>query len=81
MRGLPFKKGHKTNLGRKHTQATKRKLSEAHKGMGVGRRLSEEHKRKIALGHTGKARLVVFVGSVAVNFEPIILNLSPIAQS
>jgi len=51
MRGLPFKKGHKTNLGRKHTQATKRKLSEAHKGMGVGRRLSEEHKRKIALGH------------------------------
>jgi len=39
-----FKKGTQHWLGRKHTEATKRKLSEAHKG----KKLSEEHKKKLS---------------------------------
>lgn len=39
-----FVKGHKTNVGRKHTEATKNKISKAHKGQ----KLSEEHKKKLS---------------------------------
>jgi len=48
-----FKKGHKgynSWLGRHHTEETKRKISLAHKG----KKLSEEHKRKIVAKLIGR---------------------------
>jgi len=55
------------NLGIKHSEQTKRKMSKAHKGMKYseetrrkisealkGRKLSEEHKRKLSEAHKGK---------------------------
>lgn len=42
------KKGHRCYL-KHHTEETKRKLSEAHKG----KKLSEEHKRKLSEAHKG----------------------------
>lgn len=40
--------------GRKHTEKSKRKISESHKGIGKGVPKSEEHKRKIREANTGK---------------------------
>ena len=46
-----FKKGHKTWItGVGHSEATKKKLSEKHKG----KKLSEEHKKKISIANIGK---------------------------
>lgn len=44
------KKGNKFNLGKYHTEETKRKISKFRKG----KKLSEETKRKIGLSHKGK---------------------------
>jgi very-short-patch-repair endonuclease len=41
-----------TKIGYKHTEATKNKMSDNHKG----KKFSEEHKRKIGLGNKGKVR-------------------------
>jgi len=41
---------HPTHLGRKHTEESRRRMSEAHKGQ----KLSEEHKRRISEGRKGK---------------------------
>ena len=47
---MVFKKGHKTWVGKRHSEETKRKMSEAHKG----KEFSEEHRRK--LSEAGKGR-------------------------
>lgn len=43
--------------GKTHTEETKRRMSESHKGRGVGRKLSEESKKKIS--ETRKKRGIV----------------------
>lgn len=65
--GKKFKKGHIINIGRKCSEATKKKLSEAQKGKKhsketkrkisrnrKGEKFSEEHKRKISEALKGK---------------------------
>jgi hypothetical protein len=43
-------------LGSKHSLETRRKISEAHKGRNIGRKLTEEHKAKIAKSLIGNKR-------------------------
>lgn len=47
---MVFQKGHKTNVGRKLSDATKAKISDAHKGM----KFSEEHKTNLKKNHKGR---------------------------
>lgn len=47
---MVFKKDHKINIGRKHTEETKKKMSKSHKGI----LFSKEHIKKLSLSHKGK---------------------------
>lgn len=55
-----YKKGHKGYWsGKKRSEATKKKISEASKGKigyWTGKKFSEEHRRKIGLAHKGMKR-------------------------
>jgi hypothetical protein len=61
---MKFQKGHKINLGRKHTEETKKKLSISHKGKPqnwvhngmLGKKHSEEWKKKMSEMMKGKKR-------------------------
>lgn len=46
----------KRNTGKKHTEETKRKMSESHKGNNawLGKKLSEEHRKKISISRKGQ---------------------------
>jgi len=44
-----FKVGHSVNLGKSHSEETKRKIGRAHRG----KKLSEEHINKLRKSHTG----------------------------
>ncbi len=48
---MVFKKGHKINVGRKHSKEYGKKVSERQ----IGKKLSEETKRKISLSRIGKS--------------------------
>jgi group I intron endonuclease len=54
--GYNLSEGGEGSLGIKHTEETKRKISEAHKGnqYNLGRKLSEDHKRKLSEAATGR---------------------------
>jgi len=53
-----FQKGSKNHFfGKKHSEATKKKMSEAHKGIknpGFGKKLSDQHKKKLSEALKGK---------------------------
>lgn len=62
---IPYNKGKKasgelkaklsqSHLGHKHSSVTKAKMSLSHKGQGLGRHLSDEHKIKLSKAHKGK---------------------------
>lgn len=46
---MPFKKGHKINIGRKFTEETKEKIRQSN----LGKKFTEEHKRKIGISLKG----------------------------
>lgn len=52
-----FKKGHKINVGRIFSKATRKRISEANKISHKGKRLSEEHKKNISKSLKGRKNL------------------------
>ena len=53
---MKFQKGHKVNLGRKHSKETIKKLSDSHKGQvpwNKGKHFSQETKKKMSEAHKG----------------------------
>lgn len=51
---MPFTKGHKTNVGRRCSQETRKKIGAANSIANIGNKHSEETKRKIGIASTGR---------------------------